>query len=169
MSWRILVPLAFLGATLLTLTACGSDEQESLESRAQSIDKSLMCPVCPGETIDQAQVELARQMRTVVREKLTEGSSKDEVLGFFVHRYGEGVLAAPPKEGFGLLAWLVPPAVVLTAVVVLSLVVMSMRRGGQTSRGTDTMSENDLEPYLGLVDQELGLLPEESVESEKDG
>ena len=36
------------------------------EAEAQSIDRMLMCPVCPAETIDQAQVELARQMRRLV-------------------------------------------------------------------------------------------------------
>ena len=55
------------------MAACTGGTELSLEERAQSIDKSLICPVCPGETIDQAQVELAYQMRSVVREKLAAG------------------------------------------------------------------------------------------------
>ena len=162
--------LTFLGAILLVLAACGSDEQASMEERAQSIDKSLICPVCPGETIDQAQVELAQQMRGVVREKLAEGSSRDEILDFFVDRYGEEVLAAPPKEGFGLLAWGAPPSAVLAAAVLLFFVVRSMRRADQTREEEEEeppLNESDLEPYLVLVDQELGLLPEESRGPEK--
>ncbi len=55
---------------------------------AQRIDRMLMCPVCPAETIDQAQVEISRQMRRVVREMLAEGASQDQILQFFVDRYG---------------------------------------------------------------------------------
>ncbi len=138
-----------------------------MEERAQSIDKSLICPVCPGETIDQAQVELAKQMRGVVREKLAEGRTRDEILDFFVERYGEDVLAAPPKEGFGLLAWGVPPSAVLAAAVLLFFVVRSMRRAGQTRVEEPPLNESDLESYLVLVDQELGLPPEESRGPEK--
>ena len=168
--WLTALPLAFLGAALLALAACGSDEQDSLGERAQSIDKSLICPVCPGETIDQAQVELAQQMRAVVREKLAEGSSRDEVLDFFVDRYGESVLAAPPKEGFGLLAWVAPPAAVVAAAVLLFFVVRSMRRGAQARREEEApLMEDALEPYLVMVDKELGLPPEESRGSEKGG
>ena len=62
-------------AVAILATACGAGSTESsLESRAQGINKSLMCPVCPSETIDQAQVELAAQMRTIVLERLAAGS-----------------------------------------------------------------------------------------------
>ena len=73
------------------------------EKEALSIDRMLMCPVCPAETIDQAQVEISRQMKAVVREMLSQGASRDEVLDFFVARYGLAVLAAPPKSGATLL------------------------------------------------------------------
>ena len=43
------------------------------EEEAQGIDRMIMCPVCPAETIDQAQVEIARQMRQMVRAMLAEG------------------------------------------------------------------------------------------------
>ena len=94
--------------------------QVSLEERAQSINRSLICPVCPGETIEQAQVELAHQMRVLVREKLSEGWTRQEILEFFVQRYGEKVLSAPPKEGFNLIVWMVPPATLLAAGFLLS-------------------------------------------------
>ena len=59
----------------------------------------LMCPVCPAETIDQAQVEISFQMRAVVREMLAEGRTREEILDYFVDRYGADILAAPPKVG----------------------------------------------------------------------
>ena len=50
------------------------------EKEAQGIDRMIMCPVCPAETIDQAQVEIARQMRQMVRAMLAEGNERQEIL-----------------------------------------------------------------------------------------
>ncbi|MCE2405273.1 MAG: cytochrome c-type biogenesis protein CcmH [Dehalococcoidia bacterium] len=145
----------FAAALAAVLAACGSDAPVSLEEQAQSIDRTLICPVCPGETIDQAQVELARQMRTVVREKLAEGMTRDEVLRFFVERYGESVLAAPPKEGFNLIAWIVPIVAVLVGVVAVVLVVRAMRAGSLPLARAESRSEEGLEEYLAVVDMEI--------------
>ena len=112
------------------LIGCYAPVQEvSLETRAQALDKSLICPVCPGETIDQSQATLADQMQDIVREKLDAGWSDEQVRQYFVDRYGEGILAAPPKSGFNLLVWVVPPFGILGAILALALSVRAMRRG----------------------------------------
>ena len=154
-------PLFPFGALLLALfiTACGTEGQASLEERAQSIDRSLICPVCPGETVEQAQVELARQMRTVVREKLAQGWDRDQILQFFVDRYGESVLAAPPKSGFSLVAWVVPLVAVAGAAALLYFVVRAMRKPGRTQMESGSLMEQGLAAYLSLVDRELGIAP----------
>ena len=128
---------------------------EALEREAQAIDKLLICPVCPGETIDQAQAELASQMRQVVREKLGQGLTRSQVLDYFSdpRRYGTSVLASPPKSGFNLLVWILPPAGVVGAVALLLLVVRAMRRN-EAPLPDDPES---LEPYLERVDRELGM------------
>lgn len=128
------------------------------ESEAYAIDRMLMCPVCPAETIDQAQVELAKQMRRLVREMLTQGATRDEILEFFADRYGPAVLAAPPKSGANLLAWVLP-AVGVVAALLAGLVVI--RKMAPTSRGGEEAAEPSLEqgliPYLEAVDRTLGL------------
>ena len=162
---HLLPPLLLL---LLVLVACGSEAAPSLEEQARSINRSLICPVCPGETIDQAQVELARQMRAVVRERLAEGWTRDQVLQFFVDRYGESVLAAPPKEGFNLVAWVVPVVVVVGAFAVLFLVVRAMRRDAPAPAGPESYSEEGLEEYLAIVDLEVDA-PQVGIQRESGG
>lgn len=171
MSWQFTYPLAPLVTIIFLLVAgaCGEGSQASLEQRALSIDRSLICPVCPGETIDQSQVELAKQMRALVREKLAEGWSREQILDFFVQRYEEKVLAAPPKEGFNLIAWVVPPAAMVTAGFILFLVVRAMRRTGPKGEEEGPLEEGDLEPYMASVDRELGLFNESSQEAKKGG
>ncbi len=135
------------------------------EAEAQSIDRMLICPVCPAESIDQAQVPLARQMRQQVREMLAAGSSRQEILNWFADRYGPGVLAAPPKTGVNLLAWTLPVVGVLAALAVGGLSLRAMtgrRRDTVTAKESTAVSEGELEPYLAAVDRSLSLSDGES-------
>ncbi len=127
------------------------------EEEAQRIDGMLMCPVCPAETIGQAQVEISRQMRRLVREKLSQGASRQEILDFFAERYGTNILAAPPKSGVNLVAWVVPVLGMLGALVAGLLVIRSMARQGARDAVNETAMDEDLAPYLEMVDRDLGL------------
>jgi len=122
--------------SMITLLACKSSEPLSLEEKAQEIDKLLMCPVCPAETIAEAQVPIARDMRLMVRQKLNDGWTKQRILDYFSSevRYGQIVLAEPPKTGPTLLIWLVPPVFVCLAILILYFTLRTMQR----APGNDT-------------------------------
>jgi cytochrome c-type biogenesis protein CcmH len=127
-------------------------------AEAYAIDGMIMCPVCPAETIDQAQVPVARQMRALVRKKLGEGATRQEILDFFAQRYGQDILAAPPKSGFNLVAWIFPLVGVSAALAAGLLVLRSMsaRRVAPAATAPQTAgSADELAPYLTMVDQEL--------------
>ncbi len=134
----LLHPLAFallLAAIMAASLACGADEElPVLEARAQEINKTVMCPVCPGESIDQSQHPRATAMRAVVDEKLAEGSSNDDIRRYFVDRYGPSVLLEPPREGLNWLVWIVPPVGLLAAAIALYLV---LRMAVRNPPGTD--------------------------------
>ena len=114
----------------MTLFACRSSEPISLEEKAQEIDRLLMCPVCPAETIAEAQVPIARDMRLLIRQKLNDGLSKQQILDYFSSedRYGSIVLAEPPKAGPTLLIWVVPPVFVCIAILILYFTLKAMQR-----------------------------------------
>ena len=133
------------------------------DAEAQAIDRMLMCPVCPAQTIDQTEVPLAKQMRAQVRQLLASGATRDEVLAWFAapERYGPSVLAEPPRSGFNLIAWLMPGAVVVAAMAGGLLTLRAMRRrsdGGSSEAPADETSE--LQPYLAAVDRDLALDPD---------
>lgn len=137
------------------------------EAKAQEIDRMLMCPVCPAQTIDQTEVPLAKQMRAQVRELLASGATREEVLAWFSapERYGPSVLAEPPRSGFYLIAWIVPGVVVVAALVggLLTLRAMRSRRGN--GEGAAEQSDADgLQPYLAAVDRDLALGGQDSTE-----
>lgn len=127
------------------------------EAAAQAIDRMLMCPVCPAQTIDQTEVTLAQQMRAQVRELLAAGASREEILAWFRERYGPGIVAEPPRSGINLIAWLVPAAALLIAMAGGILVLRAMRRA-PTPAAVASPSEtdtDDLQPWLDAVDRDL--------------
>lgn len=160
LSGRLPFWMMVAGAAMLLGVGClGQQGEASIEEVAQGINRSLMCPVCPSETIDQSRVELAQQMRDLVVEMLEQGRSKEEIRDFFVSRYGEDVLAAPPKSGFNILIWIVPVLALPIVVTTLVMVLRNMRRRrGDPAEGSlaSSGSEEDLKPYLVRVDEEMG-------------
>jgi cytochrome c-type biogenesis protein CcmH/NrfF len=79
----------------------------------QDVAGELMSPACPGRTLLNCTSSQAEQWRELIRQKLVQGESKEQILQYFVDIGGEGILAAPPKKGFALTAWLLPLFIVV--------------------------------------------------------
>ena len=56
-----------------------------LESRARAISKVLRCPVCQGETIDESNAPISRDLRLYLRERLVAGDTDAQVVGKWAH------------------------------------------------------------------------------------
>tara|TARA_B100001971_G_C17937597_1_gene405966 strand:+ start:104 stop:643 length:540 start_codon:yes stop_codon:yes gene_type:complete len=127
---------------LVSLIGCATYvDLPVLEEQSYEINKSVMCPVCPGESIDQSQHPLAAQMRAIVANKLEQGWDEDAIKGFFVERYGPSVLLEPSRKGFNLVFWLAPPVVLLLGCFGLFLAIRSMSRKKQTGSTEADRSE----------------------------
>ena len=151
----MLVLLATAGM-LVALSCIPSQEASPEEQRAQQLNETIMCPVCPGESIDQSQNLLAAQMREIVNEKLAEGWTDEQIRDFFIERYGPSVLLEPPREGLDLVAWLLPAAGVIGAAAALFLALRAMtrdRRSGQEDRVKADMPDEELSRYTRLVQE----------------
>jgi cytochrome c-type biogenesis protein CcmH len=98
----------------------------ALETRARNLSRELRCMVCQNQSIDDSEAPLAKDLRVLVRERLSSGDSDKQVLDYLVSRYGEFVLLKPPFELHTLLLWAVSPAVLLVGIV--TLLVMARRR-----------------------------------------
>lgn len=87
-----------------------------LEARARTISQDIRCPVCQGETIDDSNAPIARDLRLIIRERLVAGDSDVAVVDYIVARFGEGVLFNPPAKGVNLVLWLAGPALLLSGI-----------------------------------------------------
>ena len=103
----------------------------ALEARARVLSKELRCMVCQNQSIDDSAAPLARDLRLLVRERLTDGDSDPQVLDFLVARYGEFVLLKPRFAWHTALLWLGPPGVLIGGALVL--LVIAWRRGRRAS------------------------------------
>jgi cytochrome c-type biogenesis protein CcmH len=115
---------AVLGALLGPAYALSPDEllkDPALESRARAISAELRCLVCQNQSIDDSDAPLAKDLRTLVREQLTQGKSDAEIMEFVVARYGEFVLLKPRLTAGTILLWATPFAVLLIAGTMLLL------------------------------------------------
>ncbi len=97
----------------------------ALESRARTLSRELRCMVCQNQSIDDFDAPLARDLRLLVRERLTAGDSDTQVLDFLTARYGEFVLLKPRFGWDTALLWGAPAGVLLVGAFAI---VMALRR-----------------------------------------
>jgi cytochrome c-type biogenesis protein CcmH len=83
-------------------------KEPALEARARAISQELRCLVCQNQSIDDSNAELARDLRVIVRERISVGDSDEAVLAFVEKRYGEFVLLRPRLRLHTLILWLTP-------------------------------------------------------------
>ena len=98
------------------------------DRRIQELNKVLMCPVCPGESLDQSQNELSAQMRAIVKEKIDEGWTDKQIKDYFVERYGPSVVMNPPFTGFSITAWVIPPFILVCGAILFVFYIRSKLR-----------------------------------------
>ena len=98
-----------------------------LEARARELSRELRCMVCQNQSIDESEAPLARDLRLLVRERLTKGDTDQQVLDFLVVRYGEFVLLKPPLESRTIILWALPPVALLAGAIGLFFAVRRRR------------------------------------------
>ena len=121
-----------------------------LEARARELSRDLRCMVCQNQSIDESDAPLARDLRLLVRERLTEGDTDQQVLGFLVARYGEFVLLKPPLESRTIILWMLPPVALLAGAIGLFFA-LRRRRTGQLEPAT--LSTEERRRLSTLVDE----------------
>ena len=103
-----ILPSLFLVLISLPSIFAATVEEEEIELQMRAIAKTLRCTVCQNESIWESQAPLAQQMRDLVRERLIQGETPDEIRAYFQSRYGDYILLAPRKKGLNWLLWAGP-------------------------------------------------------------
>jgi cytochrome c-type biogenesis protein CcmH len=121
-----------------------------LEARARELSKEVRCLVCRNESIDDSSAGLARDLRLLVRERLTAGDSDAEVLGYLVDRYGEFVLLKPQFSAANAVLWFAGPIAFLLGLGVIALYLRARRPQAAANEAPLSEAERKrLEDILG--------------------
>jgi len=145
-----LLALASLLALALAPAALASEQHPSLTE----LEGDVMCPIC-NTTLDQSSSPAARQLKALISRRIAAGDTKSEIKDRLVAEYGPQILAAPPRKGFNLLAWLLPIAGVLVGAALLGLLAF------RSSRREPAAAAARLDPGLEQrVDEELARFDE---------
>ena len=78
------------------------------ELRARTISKNIRCLVCQNQSIDESSASLAKDLRIIIRNKITEGLGDKEIYKFLTDRYGDFILLKPPFKLSTLALWFLP-------------------------------------------------------------
>ena len=113
----------------------------TLEKRARDISQNLRCLVCQNESIDESNASLARDLRLLVRERLMEGETDQEVLEFIVDRYGEFVLLRPQVNGVNLILWALAPISLLLSLIFSGAYIFNKNRSVKVVKPTPLTNE----------------------------
>ena len=152
---RAVVLAVLMSALSAPAAAVEPDEilpDPGLEDRARAISKQLRCLVCQNQSIDDSDAPLARDLRIIVRERLTAGASDDEVVRFVAERYGDYVLLSPPFKATTYALWLGPAAIFLIGAAAAA--VFLRRRRAAIPEEAAPLSERDRARLDRLLDRD---------------
>lgn len=85
-----------------------AQSRQPSDDEVNAIAKKLYCPVCPNTPLDVCETQACKDWRDEIRTQLSVGWDEEQILSYFVERYGERVLAEPQRSGFTSLVWILP-------------------------------------------------------------
>ncbi len=122
--------------------------------QAESIGAILRCPVCQGMPIADSPATMAVEMMDLVHEKVAAGQSEEEIINYFIGRYGEWVLLKPTTKGFNLFVWILPPIVLFLAFLFIAYRAKSSKNNTSVEV-QDSETEQDKDATIEAVRREV--------------
>jgi len=145
----ILFALTFALALVSLVSAQGPTPTDDEVNR---IAKQLYCPVCESTPLDVCPTEACRQWRDLIRTKLGEGQSEEQIKQYFVTQYGARVLAEPPNR---FASYLVPAVAILLGVLFLARAFQMWMKPSITEAEAAANEAPPADPYIARLEEEL--------------
>lgn len=124
----------------------------------EEVAREIMSPACPGQLLIDCPSGEGSQLRELVRQKIAQGETKEQIIKHFMDVYGESVLAAPPKKGFFLTLWYFPYLIIMNGIAVVALIslIWVKRKKKSTPSHTEQPDQpSQANKYLDRVEKEL--------------
>ncbi|HBQ36998.1 MAG TPA: cytochrome C biogenesis protein CcdA [Rhodobacteraceae bacterium] len=146
---RLILIFALLATPVFAVQPDEILDDPALETRARALGQELKCVVCQGESIDESNAGIARDLRLLVRERLVKGETDQDVLDFVVARYGEYVLMRPTWTGSNIILYVAGPVMLLLAL--LAGLLFFRRRALAGDVAPDALSKDEQDRLAELM------------------
>lgn len=153
--------IVFITSLLLlafsSLVSAQSPNPTPSDDEVNAIARELYCPVCESTPLDVCPTQACAQWRELIRLKLSEGWTKDQIKQYFVDQYGARVLSAPPAEGFSVLIYIVPPILLAVGIFIVYRAFRSMSKPAVVAAKPepDETMPAPADDYLRRIEEEL--------------
>ncbi|MGB1922840.1 cytochrome c-type biogenesis protein CcmH [Alcanivorax sp. DSM 26293] len=120
---RMLRIVFLLGISLSAMAATDIYQFETpeQEQRFRVLLDELRCPKCQNQSLADSDAGIAQDMRARVEIMIKEGKSNDEIVDYFVARYGNFVSYRPPVTPTTSILWLAPLLLLGSGAVIIVL------------------------------------------------
>jgi cytochrome c-type biogenesis protein CcmH len=129
------------------------------DDQVNAIAKQMYCPVCENTPLDVCPTQACIEWRELIRDLLAEGKTEAEIKQYFVDRFGDRVLAAPPARGLNWLVYVIPPIAILAGVFILYSAIRAWRQplpaASQTSGAEPQAATPPNDEYAKRLEEEL--------------
>ena len=92
---------------------------QNQEAMARDISKNIRCMICQNQSIDESNAPLAKDLRVLIRNKIEQGKTKEEIYKFLTDRYGDFILLKPPFKLNTLALWFLPIIFILLGIFII--------------------------------------------------
>jgi cytochrome c-type biogenesis protein CcmH len=121
------------------------------DDEVNAIARKMYCPVCENTPLDVCPTQACAEWRELIRDKLAEGWTEEQIKVYFVEQFGDRVLAEPPARGLNWLIYVLPPLAFLAGVYILYRAFLTFRA-------------SEPQPVEGPIDADLDAPDDEYVD-----
>ena len=127
------------------------------DNEVNRVAKQMYCPVCENIPLDVCPTQACHDWRELIRQKMAQGWTDQQIKAYFAQQYGDRVLAEPPRSGINWLVYVLPWVAFLAGAVIVWRVLVTVRKkpgvlpeaiGPSTVQGSD-------DPYIRELEEEL--------------
>ena len=144
----ILIPIFFF---LFAIPVCAEVPQEQVDEVGKEL--ACLCGDCPRRPLDECICGYALQQKERIKKMLASGQTPQAIVDAYISEFGLEILSKPPAKGFNLVAWIMPPLVLLLGFLGVRSVIRTWSKTKIPATSAAQPARDD--PYLDRLESDL--------------
>ena len=148
MKTAILIPIFFF---LFAIPIRAEVTQEQIDEVGKEL--ACLCGDCPRRPLDECICGYALQQKERIKKMLASGQTPQAIVDAYISEFGLEILSKPPAKGFNLVAWIMPPLVLLLGFFGVRSVLRTWSKTKSPATPASQPAHDD--PYLDRLESDL--------------